>query len=126
MYNRYGEASVSAAKLCVAEMTAEAAWDRSVRTLFPNSVSSQQKGCPRSAFLGLCAAGFVKGIKPVDNVLIGMNGEYAVKAAKALRENPELARSRRDLWSIAVSDIYKKHNSQMDVVVALWSENLLV
>lgn len=37
-------------------------YEKAVEEVFPNSKSSQEKSCPKNAFLGLCEEGLVKGI----------------------------------------------------------------
>jgi hypothetical protein len=50
------------------------------------------------------------------------SGNYVVRA---LQRSPALARERAALWAVAVGPEAKKHNGQMDVVVALWDGGLL-
>ena len=59
----YGEAAVAAVHLMRehAYLDAKAAWRRSVAALF-SSQSSQEKLCPKEAFLGLCDAGLIEGV----------------------------------------------------------------
>ena len=54
-----------------------------------------------------------------------MNGQYAIRAAKALQASPSLQFDRVDLWRKSCLDNQKAHNGQMDVVVALSQAGLL-
>ena len=57
----YGEVAVKAVDLVTAKnLTAPEAWKVAAKTVFPQSAASQEKGCPKGAFLGLCAAGILE------------------------------------------------------------------
>lgn len=119
---KYAQAALAAAKL-VAErkLTPEAAWDRAAEKVFPTQLAARAKSCPRRAFIALAKSLLVDGIPAPDGATGSKNGTYALEAAQALRQNPELINSKADLWA-RTSGAGKKHNSQMDVVVALWNE----
>ena len=53
------------------------------------------------------------------------NKEYALRAVAILRKHHELANDRDGLWRAVMNGEVKQHNSQMDVVVALWKSRLL-
>lgn len=59
---KYGDAAIKATKLyCDRSVPSpNSAWEKAVREVF-ESTSSQQKGCPRCAYLGLCEEGEVFG-----------------------------------------------------------------
>jgi hypothetical protein len=101
------------------------AWERAVAEVFPDNPASQEKGCPKGAFLGLCQEGLIKGIERGDYTNAERNRDYALKAAQLLRENPALGHDMKQLWSAVLGGEEKVHNQQMDVVLALWSEGLL-
>jgi hypothetical protein len=101
------------------------AWDRAVAEVFPDSESSQLKGCPKGAFLGLCQEGFVKGVARGEYTNSQYNRSYAVRAVQLLRENPNLIHDLKRLWSAVLNGEEKVHNHQMDVVAALWAEGLI-
>lgn len=130
---KYGDTAVRATELLrKATLTPEHAWNSAAREIFPNSLSSQAKGCPRGAFLGLYYSGHLRGISPAtqNSALLGANARYAVEAVSLLAKNPELAIGRKAaLWSrvmlVTGNDIAKKHNAQMDVVVSLWQSKLV-
>lgn len=123
----YGDAAVRAAKLAQDQhLGPEDAWRWAAAAMFPNSLASQVKGCPKGAFLGLCEAGLVKGIPRGDYTRSQMNKRYAVNAVVALRHTPSLVHDRSALWLAALgSEGVKQHNGQMDVVVALWSSGFI-
>lgn len=59
----YGDVAVGATDLARAGgIQPPEAWEEATRTVFPHSVSLQDKGCPRGAYLGLCEDGLVLGI----------------------------------------------------------------
>jgi hypothetical protein len=106
------------------------AWISAAAIVFPESKSNQEKGCPRGAFRGLCAAGLVIGVPPSDPSDINTNGQYAVAAVRLLRENPALRdQSKLVLWRATLeavgADVGKQHNSQMDVVLELVERNCI-
>ena len=123
---KYGEAAVQAvtlfregAKTDIAE-----AWETAVARIFPGSTSLQDKGCPKSAFLGLCSDGVLVDIPAGDYCWSNKNKEYAIKAVDALKANRFLVNQPELLWR-KVAGPSKSHNHQMDVVVALWNAGLV-
>jgi predicted CoA-binding protein len=125
---KYGEAAVKAVKLVVSGTIdyPRDAWEIATGEIFGAGTSSQRKGCPRNAFLGLCEEGKIKGI-PFDNYTNSKkNKEYAIKAVQILQEIPALSSDPTALWNRVVKRDYKVHNQQMDVVTSLWNNNLIV
>ena len=124
IYNKYGLIAIQAAKDGV---NPERSWSNATIKIY-KTISSQKKGCPKNAFLGLCEEGLVKGIKPgvyLKNSVANLNKQYALISVALLKTNPNL--SRKELW-IKVEEklkINKSHNSQMDVVLALWDKHLI-
>ena len=120
-YNQYGEVAITVAK---ENGNPEDNWKAEVKNAFPNSESSQKKSCPKSAFLGLCEEGFIKGISKGKYTRSIDNKAYAVKAIDILKQNTQTTFSPKELWEkLELGD--KRHNSQMDVVLALWYEGLI-
>jgi hypothetical protein len=70
---------------------------RSVKEVFPTK-SSQEKPCPKTTFLGLCEAGFVKGIPKGKVTKSVKNKEYAIKAVAVLKQNTQTTFSPKELW----------------------------
>jgi len=124
--NKYGEAAIRATRYARATGTsATDAWTAAVRDAFPDSPSSQAKGCPRGAYLGLCEEGLVEGIPRGQYTRSKDNKAYALRAHGILQTEPALSSSPDRLWDRVLAPISKKHNSQMDVVASLWNQGLL-
>lgn len=127
--NKYGIAAINATQLFNDKTvkTPLGAWNQATIEMFGANSSSQRKDCPRNAFLGLCEEGLVRGV-PSGKYLTKPNNKnkaYAVQAVSLLKENPELTNDKKRLWKEVVKDD-KKHNSQMDVVIALWESELII
>jgi hypothetical protein len=102
------------------------AWERSTMRLFGNC-SSQNKGCPKGAFLGLCEEGLVKGVKRGQYTKSQKNKEYALRAIKYLRNHFEVESIEiTDAWDFVTSGSGLTHNGQMDVVFALKEKGLFM
>ena len=102
------------------------AWESATSRIFGKGTSSQVKGCPRNAFLGLCEAGLVKDIRTGNYTRSKVNKQYAVDAVSILRKQPKLANDPFTLWGLVLGGVPKSHNHQMDVVTALWNHILIV
>ena len=130
---KYGEVAVSSAQL-MAEgyLSPLAAWNFACANLI-TSASSRNKGCPRKAFLGLCAAGFLNSTAindyDAEEAINSKNGKYATVAVNLLMVQPQLAESKQILWLEVLNffgdDLGKKHNGQMDVVISLWEKGYI-
>ena len=96
-----------------------------METLYPTSPAARKKSCPRGAFLGLCEEGLVKGIPPGQYTASKDDKAYAVRAAALLAEGTQ-SWSRSTLWQAVTNDPEKTHDSQLDVVLALWKNGLIV
>lgn len=126
MANRYGEAALLAAgQGFSASSNPVVRWDNSMQKLYPTSPTARKKGCPRGAFLGLCEEGLVKGIPAGKYMASKDDKAYAVQAVALLAEGKQ-SWSVNGLWRAVSSDPEKTHNSQMDVVMALWKNGLIV
>ena len=123
---KYRDAAVLAVDLIAngSAMDPASAWLQSTRKCFPTSKNLQEKGCPRGAFLGLCSAGFVKGIEPARYGRASKNGKYAVDAVEVLRSNKFLASQPNMLWKKVAGNTVSE-NGQMDVVIGLWEAELI-
>jgi hypothetical protein len=126
MANRYGEAALMATRQgSSADINPVARWESAMKRLYPTSPAARKKGCPRGAFLGLCEDGLVKGL-PADHYTASKdNKAYAVHAAALLTEGTQ-SWSISALWQAVTNDPEKTHNSQMDIVLALWKNDLIV
>jgi hypothetical protein len=126
--NKYGEAAARAVKLFTSgeANSPEVAWNKATIYYFGENTSSQLKGCPKGAFLGLCEDGLIKGIPKGTYCNSIKNKGYAIRAVSILKGNPNHHLDSKALWSITLGGIEKKHNSQMDVVLSLWEHRLIL
>ena len=124
---KYGSAAVMAARLYQEGSTSSPnkAWELAVTNIFPSSRSSQEKVCPRAAFLGLCESGAVLGIPDGSYSRSQKNKTYALKALALIKEEPELSRDEQVLWARVMEGEVKVPNHQMDVVSSLWNAGLI-
>ena len=126
-YGKYGLVALNAVnKLNISqEMDPGNAWDEAAVEVFPTQLSSSKKSCPRTAFLGLCEEGKVKGVKAGDYTSSKANKAYANDAADLLQSSPTL--TKKELWCNVIANKEPKvHNSQMNVVAALFHEGYLI
>jgi hypothetical protein len=124
----YGDVAVRAVTLIRqgVERSPANAWDTAVAEIFPNSKSSQEKSCPRSAFLGLCESGRVQGVSAGTYTRSKKNKDYALLAIDLLKRNPGLVGDLKLLWNTVLAGATKEPNHQMTVVAALWEKNLVL
>lgn len=123
---KYGDCAVLAAKEAARSGDPVEAWKRAASSIFPDSLRSRRKGCPNSAFLGLCEEGVVVGVKSGKYTKSVANKSYALKAVTLLRQNGRLANNKMRLWTEVLGGSSKVENNQMDVVIALWLSQLIV
>ncbi len=116
---------MAARQAASAKITPADSWERSMVKLYPTSPVARQMASPRGAFLGPCEAGLVKGIPAGDYTGSKDQKSYAVRAATLLIE---AARpwSRSQLWQAVTDNDGTKDSSQMDIVLALWKNDLIV
>jgi len=125
IYNKYGLAAKEATLMGGNPVES---WEMAVKDF--DSESAKIKGCPKNAFLGLCEDGLVKDIKPGSYFIRkneNLNKKYAIKAVELLDLDSNL--SKNELWEKVREELSLgelRHNSQMDVVLALWNERLIV
>ena len=108
----------------VSRLQQAARWDEATARLYPTSPSAQRKGGPRFAFLSLCEAGLVKGIPAGQYAPSNKNKAYALRAVSLL--NAGTHKTVTTLWAEVTDGEPIAHNSQMDVVLALWKNDLIV
>ncbi|KAA5826251.1 hypothetical protein FPF71_05400 [Algibacter amylolyticus] len=117
--NKYGTAAINAVK---ESQNPIESWEIAVKDF--DSESAKVKGCPKNTFLGLCEDGYVKGVPKGNYTKSIKNKEYAINAIKIIKNNPNKSFSPKELWGeLNLGD--KRHNSQMDVVLALWENGLI-
>jgi hypothetical protein len=126
MANRYGEAALMAVReRSSADVNPAARWESAMAALYPTSPAARKKGSPRGAFLGLCEAGLVRDIPAGHYAASADNKSYAVRAVALLTEGKQ-SWSTSTLWRAVETDPAKLHNGQMDIVMALWKNDLIV
>lgn len=127
--SKYGDAAVLATNIVqAAKVTSPVeGWKLAVTELCPDSLSSQKKGCPKGAYLGLCEEGLVKGIPAGSYTTSVHNKKYALRALTLLRSEPSYSSDAKILWDrvMEMDGEVKAPNGQMDVVLALWHKGLL-
>ncbi len=125
--NNYGKSAIRAVELIQSGdvLYTEDAWKQATTEFF----TTKTKACPKSAFLGLCEAGLVKGVhqihikKPLKETI---NKDHAIEAVQLLTENEEYASYKSlQLWRAIMQGNQKSHNFQMDVVLALWNNGMI-
>ena len=126
MANRYGEAAIIAARMesYGKALTPGMRWQEAAKKLYSTSPSAQRKGGPRFAFLSLCEAGLVKGIPAGQYAPSNKAKAYALRAVALL--NAGTHTTVNALWAEVTDGEQIAHNSQMDVVLALWKNDLIV
>jgi len=125
MANRYGEAAILAVKQGPSNMHPEARWQSALEKLYPTSPVARLRNSPRGAFLGLCEEGLVKGIPAGEYTDSKGNKAWAVRAVALLIEGKQHW-SRSALWEAVLQGSKKKESGQMDIVLALWNNDLIV
>ena len=129
MANRYGEAALMAVRMETygKALTPAERWEDAVRKLYPTTPVGQKKGAPRAAFVGLCEAGLVRGIAagamPMTTSENRSKG-FAVEAVGLLKAGTHKTVSQ--LWGAVTEGLEVQHGAQMDVVLALWKNDLIV
>lgn len=127
-HDKFGDVAIKATRLLsLAELSdPREAWRLAVRCILSHSPSMMRKGCPRSAYLGLCEAGLVKGARSGRWTTSDDNKRYAVRAVAALRIDPTwINKPKIHLWREVSRSESKAPNSQIDVVFALWGNDLI-
>jgi len=126
MANKYGEAALIAARMGTygKAITPQQRWQEATQKLYPTSPSAQRKGGPRFAFLSLCEAGLVTGISPGQYAPSNKDKSYALRAVALLKAGTH--KTVTTLWAEVTDGEDIPHNSQMDVVLALWKNDLIV
>ncbi|TGA72003.1 hypothetical protein VFES401_05850 [Aliivibrio fischeri] len=123
--SKYGDVAIGATRIAQTGVCPVEAWKTAVEKEFKANTASIQKGCPKNAFLGLAESGFVVGVPKGSYTKSVLNKQYALEAVRLLNEKPEMQNDIKKLWVQSCGSESKVHNSQMDVVVSLWSRGLL-
>ena len=85
--SEYGETAVLAVQRLNTKEESDPldACKNAAKRIFPVSKDSQDKGCPKGAFLGLCSEGLIHGIERGDYGTRSKNGDYAIRAVDILK-----------------------------------------
>lgn len=101
------------------------AWEQATLKIFGESVS-KDKGCSKCSFLALCELGIVECISKDNYTKSIKNKKYVQRAIKYIYDNKYITIDKSKLWEYATENVNIKHNCQMDVVLALYGNNLLM
>lgn len=110
---QYGETAIVAYEYYNEGFSLDDAWKKAASETI-KSESGRKKGCPKNAFKGL-----------FDNSVNGSNAKHGRDALTILRTNLHKSYTEKELWDLVKDYDNKKHNAQMDVVLALWNEGYL-
>lgn len=128
--NKYGEVALRAILFIInGEVTHPlSAWKKAASISFGEGTWGQRKSCPKNAFIGLCEKGLVHGV-PYGNYSVrsgsNKNKNYAIDAIEVLKCKPELSKDKLGLWREVMNGEHMSHDSQMDVVLALWNNHMI-
>ena len=122
----YGKIAIEAHKKAAGGMDARIAWETTAANALAHSPTGVRKSCPKMAFVSLAYAGQIVGVQGEPEKSPSANGDYALAALKLLRQESSYHSDPAELWQkvMALLGVKKKHNSQMNVVIALWNERL--
>ena len=122
---KYGQVAEIATNMLISNQANNPiqAWELATIQVFPTSKSSQNKSCPKSAFLGLCEDGYIPNVEQGEYTRSKKNKEYAIKGISLVSSNPDMTEA--ELWKKVIDEPDKTYNHQMDVVKTLWEDNLL-
>ena len=126
--NGFSTVAVKAVEAYVqsAALSPHIAWSVAAQKVYPHSVSMQEKGCPRTTFLALCANGAVKGVPSGRYVRDSANVQHALDALMLLKQDPNRSNGdARRLWIEVTQASGKAYNQQMHVVLGLARASLL-
>ena len=118
--SKYGETACLAAEKAQKGMAPPQAWKESAKKFFPDSPTSQDKPCPRCAFLGLASAGFIVGVPSGEYTTSQCSREHAIAGVNLLRDEPSLCTNPIEIWRRIDCDKPDTYNQQMHVVASLW------
>ena len=135
MWNEYGKVAIEATRHIQKKGEhPRKSWNIFAQEFFGAGTDGANKGCPRSAYLGLCEDGLVAGVPSGDYVREQkgkkLNKSYALQAVRMLCNDSSLENDIPDeLWSKVMEVIGgspENHDNQMNVVLALWHEGMIV
>jgi hypothetical protein len=100
-------------------------WDEAAEFVLTTQLNLRKKAVHVQNFWGYVRRVKVKGVKSGDYTKSKGNKTYATDAFDLLQRSPNL--TAKDLWDKVISNTEPKvHNSQMNVVAALFHEGYLI
>lgn len=125
MCGKYGKAAIETTKKIQKSKT-----NCDPVEIWEQTIGTDDKSCPRCAFLGLCEDGWVKGV-PRGNYVHPRNGEkrsknHAVRAVLKIIEDPSLANDNPGKFWKKLEGTPPSNNQISDVVLALWRKNMIM
>lgn len=123
LISKYGLAATKAVKFCTNGLSPRQSWNKATLELFGNT-STQKRGGPITTFLSLCKIGLVKGVPTGDYTRAESSLIYASKGVEVLESNKNKKYTSEELWN-EVQNKELVHRNQMDVVLALWNNELI-
>ncbi|MEK3707104.1 hypothetical protein MKY87_23955 [Paenibacillus sp. FSL R7-0198] len=105
------------------------AWNFATGDLFGEGSWGQRKGCPRTAFLGLCEDGYVRGIPQgrYNHKENSLNKRYAIDTVKLFHEDSSMVHvDSKKLWTVVTEGKVIKSNYQVDIVKGLWGKGMIL
>jgi hypothetical protein len=123
---KYGQVALLAVELIKNKTVKDPkeAWKIASSQIFGIGTSSQEKGCPRCAFLSLCAEGMVSGIISGKYTNSIKNKAYTLRALELIKGDISLINNKNRLWEL-VTDNNVKHEGQLDVIIELFNAGLI-
>lgn len=119
---KYAQVALNASQQAALGVHPAAAWEAEAAKAFAGKPSAETKNCPKSAFLALAEIGFLTNVKQGKYTKSVDNKRYAQAALTLLQADSSWAAKPKELWSkVAEGSGTKRHNGQMDVVIALWA-----
>lgn len=118
---KYTDAAITTAKRCQGSNRPDikAEWRKVIKEL-----KAYDEGCPRSAFIGLCEEGMIKGIEAGSYGLrkLNKNKAYAIAAANLVLSGHDT--DPKAIWQKVTKTDIRAHD-QVGIVIALHDNSLL-
>lgn len=131
---QYGEAAVRAVRFLhdlASSISTEDKWKEAIEDAWKEALknkkpSIREKNCPKRTFIALCESGIVVDVPPGKynkRPTTEQIRQENLTAINRLVVEPDLAKYPRSLWE--KTGHTEKHNDEMDVITALWLNDLI-